>query len=76
MVCITVCVYTGAIQTGGDSFSANARAPRLSQLNCTGSEARISECTNYTQDTEVCSASMSYAVAVCQGETLIVIVAG
>ena len=37
-------MYTGAIYTGGDLFSQNARDPRLGQLNCTGVEVSIIEC--------------------------------
>ena len=64
-------MYTGAIYTGGDLFSQNARDPRLSQLYCTGVEESIIECRSKTQDIGTCSVSMSYAVAVCQGKSCI-----
>ena len=57
-------IFAGAIADGGDLFKTDS-IPKLSQLNCTGTESKISECTsNIVTDMDSCSSS---AVAICQG---------
>ena len=52
----------GAIALGGDLFSGG-EGPKLNQLNCTGNENAISDCTSNKVDVQACSS----AVAICQG---------
>ena len=62
-IIITIFIFAGAIADGGDLFKTDS-IPKLSQLNCTGTESKISECTsNIVTDMDSCSS----AVAICQG---------
>ena len=54
----------GALSDSGDLFQAGRRDPVLSQLSCTGSEDRISECSNNTANIDP---SCPAAIAICQG---------
>ena len=64
MKCFLHFIFAGAIADGGDLFKTDS-IPNLRQLNCTGTENNISECTsNIVTDMDSCSSS---AVAICQG---------
>ncbi len=73
MLCLSnVLPVKGAIGLGGGLFPAvNNFDPHLSNVNCSGIESRLIDCSN--DDFDRCP-TQENAVAFCQGELIIVII--